>query len=397
MGALIGFEVKKIVNRKIFLICMLFAVLLIIFSVGSSLIGDYVVNGERQGSNYEEFQKDAAYQKALDGRTIDRTLLTEMQKAYEKVPVNNKQYSLTEEYQSCARPYSAIFNYVRQTTGLSATGVLALDAEDLNKMRLELKENRWEEFLLSEEEKEYWRAEEAKIEEPVVFRYAEGYSVLLNVAYTVGIVTVLMIAICMAGVFPEEHIRRMDQQILSSRYGRKQVYWAKLCVGSVVSLGLAFIFVVTAFVSAFVLYGADGFETAFQVLYAGSSCPISVGQAVLIIYAIILCVGTFIGVLVMTLSEHLHSSVGTLSLVIGLIILPMVVSVPDEHRVLAQLWSYLPSEVVAIWSCFSPRTVSLFGMVLQGWQVVPMLYAVVGGMAAIVTEKVFVKYQVSGR
>ena len=45
--------------------------------------------GERQGSNYEEFQKDAAYQKALDGRTIDRTLLTEMKKAYEKVNISN--------------------------------------------------------------------------------------------------------------------------------------------------------------------------------------------------------------------------------------------------------------------------------------------------------------------
>lgn len=399
MKTLFFYEWKKIVNRKIVLICMLCAVLLIIFSIGIPLVGDYVVNGERLGSNYEEFQKDITYRKDLDGRAIDRTLLMEMQNAYEKVPLDKNKYSLTEEYQSYARPYSPIFNYVRQTTGLSAAGVLTLnpDVEDLQEKRLEMQESRWEEFMLSEEEKEYWRAKEEQIENPVVFRYAEGYDVLLNVAYTVGIVTVFMIAISMANVFPEEHTRRMDQQILSSKYGRKQVYWVKMCIGSVVSLGLAFVFVVTAFVSAFVLYGVEGFETAFQVLYAGSSCPMSVGQAVLIIYAIILCAGTFIGVLVMTLSENLHSSVGTLSVVIGLLVLPMVVSVSDEYRVLAQLWSYLPSEVVAVWSCFNPRMVELFGKVLQGWQVVPILYAVVGGVAAIVTEKMFVKYQVSGR
>lgn len=399
MRTLFFYEWKKIVNRKIVWICMLCAILLIIFSVGSSLVGDYVVNGERRGSNYEEFQKDAAYQNALDGRVIDGTLLEEMQEAYGKVPLHERQYSLTEEYQVYARPYSAIFNYVRQTTGLSSIEVLNLEvsAEILKDKRLQLRETRWEEYLLSEEEKEYWRAKEEQIENPVVFHYAGGYDTLLNAAYTVGIVTLFMIAICMAGVFPEEHVRRMDQQILSSKYGRKNVYWAKLCAGVVASFGLAILFVLTAFVSAFVLYGVEGFETAFQVIYAGSSCPISVGQAILIIYAIVLCAGTFIGLFVMTLSENLHSSVGALSIAIGLIILPMVVSAPDEYRVLAQLWSYLPSDMVAVWSCFNPQTVVLFGKVWQGWQVAPILYAVVGGVLAIVTEKVFVRYQVSGR
>ena len=160
---------------------------------------------------------------------------------------------------------------------------------------------------------------------------------------------------------------------------------------------LLYVFVLVTFVTAFLLYGTEGFDTAFQIIYAGSSCPISVGQAVLIIYGIILCAGIFIGVLVMTLSEVLHSSVGTLSIVIGLIVLPMMISVPEEYRLAAQLWSYLPSDIVAVWSCFSPRTVILFGTVLQGWQVVPVLYAVVGVIAAVVTERVFVKYQVSGR
>jgi len=117
----------------------------------------------------------------------------------------------------------------------------------------------------------------------------------------------------------------------------------------------------------------------------------------LIIYGIILCAGTFIGVLAMTLSENFHSSIGTLSIVIGLIVLPMMISVPEEYSLAAQLWSYLPSDIVAVWSCFSPQTVVLFGNVLQGWQVVPVLYTVVGVVAAVVTERVFIKYQVSGR
>ena len=399
MGTLFFYELKKIVNRKIVWICMVCVSTLLVFSVAIPLIGDYVVNGESLGSNYEEFQKDAAYQKSLDGRTIDETLLIEMQKAYEKVNINDNQYSLTAEYQIYARPYSAIFNYVRQTTGLSAVNVTKLVpcSDTLKEMRLELRERRWEEYCLSEVEKEYWRAAEEKIENPVVFRYAEGYSVLLSMAYTVGILSVFMIAICMSGIFPEEHIRKTDQQILSSRYGRKNVYWAKVCAGTLVAFCMAFAFALITFATVFVIYGTEGFDTAFQIVYAGSSYPISVGQAVLIIYGIILCAGTFIGVLVMTLSECLHSNVGTLSIVIGLIVLPMIISLPEEYRVAAQLWSYLPSEVIAIWSCFCPRTVVLFGNILMGWQVVPVLYTVIGTVATIATERVFVKYQVSGR
>jgi len=399
MRTLFFYELKKTLNRKIVGICILCGVLLLVFSVASPLIGDYIVDGERVSSNYEDFQKDVAYQKRLDGRVIDGTLLTEMQKAYEKVSLNDRKYSLTEEYQTYARPYSTIFNYLRQATGLSGEGVMNLEAStgDLKEMRLELREIRWEEAYLSEIEKEYWRAREEEIENPVVFRYAEGYSALLSLAYTVGILSVFMIAICMAGVFPEEHVRKTDQQILSSKHGRKDVYWAKMCAGTLASFGMAFVFVLITFATAFLLYGTEGFDTAFQIIYAGSSCPISVGQAVLIIYGIILCAGTFIGVLAMTLSENLHSSVGTLSIVIGLIVLPMMISVPEEYRLLAQLWSYLPSDIVGVWSCFSPRTVVLFGTVLQGWQVVPILYAGIGVVAAVVTERVFVKYQVSGR
>jgi len=399
MWTLVSYEMKKILNRKILWICMLCGAVLLVFSVGSPLIGDYIVNGEKIGSNYEEFQKDIAYQKKLDNRPIDELLLMKMQNAYKKVPLNDKKYSLTEEYQTYARPYSAIFNYVRQTTGLTGTDIveMSMDAEALKEMRLELREIRWEEFLLSDVEKEYWRAKETKIEDPVVFRYAEGYSNLLSVAYTTGILTIFMIAICMAGVFPEEHVRKMDQQILSSRYGRETVYWAKIYAGTIVSLCLAFFFVLVTLVTAFTLYGADGFTAAFQVIYSGSSCPISVGQAVLIIYCMVLCAGTFMGIFVMTLSENLHSSVGTLSIAIGLVVLPMMVSVPDEYRLLAQLWSYLPSEIVAVWSCFNPRTVVLLGNVLESWQTVPILYAGIGIVMAVITKGRFVKYQVSGR
>ena len=148
---------------------------------------------------------------------------------------------------------------------------------------------------------------------------------------------------------------------------------------------------------AFAVYGTEGFHGAFQLEYSGSSAAISVGEAVLIAYTMVLFAGVFMGALVMMLSEVLRSSVGTLAIATGIIVLPMFFSMPEEYRVLYQLWSYLPSDFVAVWSLFSPQMVILGNIVLPAWQAVPMLYMILGGVFAMVTKRVFVRYQVSGR
>lgn len=399
MKTLMKYELKKILARKAVWVCLAISFVLILVTMSASLVGSYYVDGEYIGSNYEMFQMDKAYQQALDGRLIDESLLQEMQAAYSKVPLEAERYSLTEEYQKYARPYSAIYNYVRQTTGLSGMKVLnlAADTETLHAKRLEYREKRWEEYLLSEAEKEFWRQQELKIENPVTFRYAEGYSVLISAVYTVGLLAIFMVAVCLAGVFPQEHVRRTDQLILSSRCGRREIFGAKFCAGILFAFLMTLVFAIISFAAAFLLYGADGFDAAFQLIYAGSSCPISVGQAALIAYLMVIFAGLFTAALVMLLSEVLRSNVGALAIIIGMIMLPMLFMVPEEYRVLGQLWSYLPSDFVAVWSMFSPCTVLIFGKAFQAWQVVPVLYTTLGVLFAFGTKRSFVNYQVSGR
>ena len=133
MSRLFMYELKKLTNRKMVWVSLAVSLLLCLFTVCSPLIGSYSVDGKRIRSNYEEFQIDKAYQKALDGRVIDEVLIKEMQEAYAKVPLDVEQYSLTAEYQKYARPYSAIFNYVRMVTGLSGREVIqwVASTEDL--------------------------------------------------------------------------------------------------------------------------------------------------------------------------------------------------------------------------------------------------------------------------
>ena len=388
MKTLFFYEVKKILQRKIVWICMLISILIILITVSASVLGDY-----------EAYQTERAYEKALSGRLIDDTLLKEMQEAYAKVPLDQEKYSHTDEYQTYARPYSTIFNTVRRLTGLVTKEVLTeLDNEkDIYRVRMQYLERDWNALLLSEKEKAFWREQEEQRESPMTFRYAEVYNMLMMHANTIGLLCIFMVSVYLANVYPEEHIRKTDQLILSSKYGRGHTFLSKYLAGMFVAGMISLIFILFTFGVEFFIYGAEGFEVPLQLVYGQSSCHITVGQAVLILYSMILLASIFEGAFVMMLSEVLHSSVGTLSVAIGIIILTMMISVPEEYRLLAQMWNFLPSNVVAVWGTFSRYLVELFGNLYQTWQVAPVVYLLLGVGAACVTKVSFVKYQVNGR
>lgn len=393
------FEMRKIFMRKIVWITAGIMLLVNIVTVGSSLFGDYYVDGVKIDTHYHMFQVDRAYQQKLDGLAIDQELLESMQEGYARIPSEADRYSITEEYQRYARPYSAIFNCVRQFTGMTVTEARSwqADEEDLYAQRELRLEKMWEDNALTEREKDFWRGWEEKLEKPLIFRYTESYITLHDYAYTVGLMLLVTITVCLSGVFPEEHVRKTDQLILSSRQGRAAAYWAKFLAGVSFSVVISLLSAVVAFLTAFVCYGPEGFSGAVQLWHMGYSYPLSMGEAVLIVYCMIMLAGVFTGAFVMMFSELVHNSIGTLALVMGTILLQTLVTVPEQYRVLGQIWSYFPGNFVGVWSIFSLQTVPLFGKCLLAWQFVPALYLLAGGAFALVGRKVFTGYQVSGR
>lgn len=399
MKTLFFYEVKKIAGRKMVVASLVCSVLLMMFTFCLPLVGDYYVDGTRIGSNYEQFQIDTSYAKALDGRKIDDILIKEMQEAYSKVDMEAYRYSLSDVYQEEARPYSEIFHFIRQSTGLSGTLVVEniAGANDTKARRMVLQEERWDDAKLTEIEKEFWRSQEEKFPDPMIYRYVGGYEALFDACYTLGIVGLFVIASCMSGVFPQEYTRKTDQLLLSSKYGRKQLFRVKFMAGIFVSLFMITCLVLTAFLSSFFLYGLEGWDAAFQMYYVGSSLNLTIGEAVLITYMIEIVAVVFMAVLVMVLSEFLGSSVGTLAIAAVMIVAPMMVSVPEEYRFFSQLWSATPGDIVAIWSIFDVRTVVLFGKVFMIWQVVPICYLLISILLAALAEKHFINRQISGR
>lgn len=393
------YELKKILQKKIVWITAIVVAVTFVISVVADMVGTYYVDGVAVDTYYHMYQTDRTYRQALDGRVIDQSLLEEMKAGYDKLPAGVEKYSLTEEYNIYARPYSAIFNWVKNMTGMYTAEALTWTADeaDMYARHENYLEESWKAELLTEEEKEFWQQKESELTLPVTYKFCDGYDKLMSLHYTVGIISLAAMAICMAGIFTEEHTRKTDQLILCSRYGREKLYWAKLAAGVSFSALLSIFYIGVSFLSVFVLHGLDGFTAPFRLLNAGYSYDLTVGEAILIMYGMIVAACIVTGVFTMVLSEWVESNIGALSIVVGMIILSMFVNMPEHNRFIYQLWNYLPSNFVAVWSIFSKQTVSVFGKIFTAWQAVPVMYMMAAVVLMMLGRVAYVKYQVKGR
>lgn len=400
-GFLYHYECKKLLSRKIVWISIGVCMAAIIISLVAPLMGNYYIDGEFIDTNYNMYQTDKGYAKALNGREIDQGLLGETIAAYRTIPETPGQhYTSTEEYQQNARPYSDVFGFIRRMTGMPTSEVMYSwqpDEDDMYAKRQRYLTSVWEDAGLSMGEMDFWREREDQIKTPYVYQEHGGYDNIFSSYQTVGLLLLMVVAICLSGMFSDEHAKKTDQIILCSAFGKRRLYWAKIAAGvsfAAVSTLLFFVFIFTMTVC---IYGAEGFHAAFQLIYALSPEPITCGQAILIAYGNMMLTAVLLSVFVMVLSELLHSSIATLAVSAGLQIVALIVIMSEQYRVLSQIWNWMPWCFLTPWNVFGEYTLSVFGHYLAPWQAVPLLYIAAGMIIAAIGKPIYQRFQVTGR
>lgn len=399
LGTLYFYEIKKLLKRKLVWIMLTVCMAVSAATVLAGIIGFYYEEGKKVDTNYHVFLEDMEYERALDGRKIDDGLLGEMSAAYGKIPDTKEEYSSTEEYQKYARPYSAIFGFVRDATHMTVSEAMdwTPDEADLYAKRRKMLEEEWEAEYLTDGEKQYWRQMETGVETPFTYEIMEGWWMLLRAAPTIGLMVILSVYVCLSGMFADEHAKRTDQLILCSRYGRKSAYWAKILSGISCAAAVFVICSGTAFGLTFAIYGTEGIGAGFQLIFTEYSCPLTMGEAVLILYGCMLACALICSVFAMFLSEALGSGVASLACTVGMLLLSMIIQIPAQYRVLAQLWDWLPNAFFSLWNVFDVRLLPVFGEYLMSWEIVPILYVAAGIVIAVTGKMIYRRYQVSGR
>ncbi|MGL4736020.1 MAG: ABC transporter permease [Cellulosilyticaceae bacterium] len=196
-----------------------------------------------------------------------------------------------------------------------------------------------------------------------------GVSYFFELTDTTILMIFLITSICIGPLFAEEYTTRVDQLILSAKYGKNRLIWAKISVGISVAVGLVCIFFLASYISTLVV---KGFETTTSEEWR-----------LLGIYCMCALVGNiFSSVICMYFSARLKSSYSTLVVCFLLIILSRMLQFPESFywgRALAQL---LPLQMASIATICSSFMYHIGGMQLAPYQLIPIV-AICGSLIIV--------------
>lgn len=370
-GTLLKYEYKKILKRKITWIT--FGVLLLA-SVAVALSSGLTASVS-EGTFFENVARAREDGKKITGRRIDESLLKEYSDSRERLPDG-------VEY----------FLYLL----VGGKDVSEITEKELYESREAMLQQEWSNKQLTEGEKGYLIKQEEQTDTPIVYKYCEGLKKVLAIVYVIGIMQVMFAAICVPIIVADEHSNKMDQLNLSSRLGRRTLLMAKIAAGITLMAAVTVLFLLAAAIPTLYIYGADGFTTQIQLIYPQFSLPLTVGQVLLRMIALSLLIAVLQAVAAMFLAERLHSSVGAMAVMIGVLILTLLIGMPEEHRVISQLWNLIPSNITGIWAFLDSRLVPAFGRYFTQWQAASGIYVILIILGSIGTCRAYHKYQISG-
>ena len=426
MRTLVGFELRKIVKKRSFVIAFFVFTAIQTFLAFSGCLGNTYINGELLETHMERNKKDLEYGRAFSGRTVDEALLREIEAVMSKVDIiirelrsglyieaetatsnadmtdDGVSYMLTDMYQNEVRPYEGIFNQIKGMAGMQGLSVLSLSEEEFYAHVDELREDMYAGYGLSEKEKKYWQTKADSLPDKLTYEYSLAYESLIHMhgSYMTLMLLTFFLSMVMVNVFMVEANQRTDQLVFSTRLGRGKLYGAKLLAGILVTFVVTILFVLIDVIGNATAYGWDGFHASLQSIMATwYPYPLSAGETWLIMLGILVLSAILIAVITMVLAWVIKNSVFTIAIMIGGLFVARLIPVPPlEWGLISQLWNMIPINLLKFDQGFSDmRLYSLPGISLTPWQFAPILFVFLGVCVIFAGKMSFCKAQIKGR
>ncbi len=380
------FELKKILAQK--LLWILAAAMLLglaVFGVAtevrptnSGLPMGEVIALQREGSQ------------ELAGQRVDQALLDHL------LPL----FTDPEENTEAQLKYNDFFNWLTLILGT------AHRQEILQTDEARLYEALWHQLApdpqaagLTQEEIAHWTEQaQARLAQPLVYQgYHEGLQTAAHGIEVMVFLEILFLAVVLAPLFPQEHLRRTDQLILSCRFGRGKAYAAKLLAGVTVGVGFTALLLLAYLGMLGLVYGLEGANVPalFTHLFPAD---LTIGEMVGILFLAALAAAVLVSVVVMLLAELTRNAIAAMAVVLGILLLTtMIYAVPENLRGLATLWYGIPSNFLCLRGAFRYPLLTLGEASFPTWQVTPVVWLLLALVIALAGRWVYNRYQVGGR
>lgn len=355
------FELKKLFLAKVNLIALIGSVMMIVFLAVSSI------------SEARPSVRDNA--RELDGRTIDGSLFEEMKPAL-KYGNGSALLQVKEGYEK----YAPILNMLMPVTG-DEIDFSRFQGMGFYEMRRQRIMQRLEKQGLTEAEKAYWNSLEDKVQKPFVYYHHNGPSNLLKSFQALGFFVLLLSAVGLSGVYARETADNMNQLLLCSRYGKKELYLIKFAAGMTWIFTAALLVILALLIPFSIIYGMDGAGEMLQLVKPLSMLPCTIGQMLVACLRVYLLAAVLFASITMLLSLITQNSLAVTCGLLGYLMIDLFASVPDRFRVLQAVWSLRPNAVLMNTGFVNYRLIHLAGKYFLNYQAAPVVYAVIAAAA----------------
>ncbi|MBQ3372816.1 MAG: hypothetical protein IJG40_06755 [Oscillospiraceae bacterium] len=309
--------------------------------------------------------------KELDGRTIDGDLIEEMKPAmrFENGTTFLEITAESEKYVPVMEVITSVTGYVGDLTRFDGSEFYVLREQEL-KQRIEKQG-------LSETEKEFWRSREAQVSKPFVYHYHSGPANLLKAFQVLGFFIFLLSTVGLSGVYARETADNMNQLLLCSRYGKKELYLIKFAAGLTWILAAAFLLLLAIFTPYSFVYGMEGMGEMLQLVKPWSMLPYTLGQMLGVYVGIYLLTAVLFAAVTMLLSVITQNQPAVTCGLLGYLIVDMFANLPDRFGVLQKIWLLRPNAVLMNTGFTNYRLIHLAGRLFFNFQAAPVIYAVI--------------------
>lgn len=356
LGTLYRYELKKIWKRKLTWVVPLALAALMVYVAISGVSSEVK---ERQ-----QFLRDGALR--IDGQIMDEAFFSTMRKTLSEAGKIGNHFNDVYFYGVNSDYYYPYYMAIEMNLDPKAAM-----AEDFYNARRALIEEKWAAQRLTGKEIAYWSAQEMRVQQPFIFRSTrDGLNDCLTVIYGISTIIPVVIAVCLCGVFSEERRTRADQMIFSSKQGKGTICFAKLLAGGTAALCAAILVIGAVCGTYAALKGWNSFDAAIQIIYLDSSLPITLGQALFIMFGLLLLYGLLCGGVTMLVSVLTRNTIAALAAPIVFMIAQAWVKLPD-----LQAADYLPNQLFnGGYALCNVRLAGFFGAFLNNIEFAFLLY-----------------------
>ena len=269
MKSILWFEFKKITERKVSRVAMIFGILLLLISNIVMIANESISsNDENEGSIVGDLKSRTADESKLTTELSDE-FLTDFLCDYQRKTNGEHDWSLIKPYSNL---YALIVkNYEDWNTELDWEDLNRIDITDGTKF-YERRDEKIETMLnadysygnYSAEEKEYWTKMAQKVDIP----YKWGSNEIVNITWNSVcnlFFMIFVISICIAPVFAGESYYRTDALVFSAKYGRNKLIFAKVVASFLFTLSYMTICNLPNIFINIGLFGVDGLELPAQL------------------------------------------------------------------------------------------------------------------------------------